>query len=164
MCGASCPRGVRNQEAVREPVGIARCGVKTWRHLHTRRQGAMVQVASPDVASKRVFTAWRQGAAGGVAKCGIKIWRHVTHMASGSQVASPDVASKRGVTCPRGVRGPCSVASKRASSTCAASQDVASIRGVRRPRTAGKRPQRLFSRRAICAPPQTTSLKKRSIA
>ena len=87
------------------PRGVARCGIKTGRHLPT----------------------WRQG----VVRCGVKTWRHLfmshqgarwrlqmwrqsmasfVYVASGSQVASPDVASKRGVTCLCGVREPGGVA------------------------------------------------------
>ena len=85
------------------PSGVGGCGVKTQRHLLTWRQGARwrrqmwrqnvasgIQVASPDVASKRGVTY----------PCGIRgrhqMWRQnvasLAHVASGIQVASPDVS------------------------------------------------------------------------
>ena len=57
-------RGVTCTHGVREPAGVARCGVKTWRHLPACRQGAT----------------WRR-----------QMWRQsvasLAHMASGSQGA-----------------------------------------------------------------------------
>ena len=69
--------------------GLARCGVKTWRHLLT----------------------WRQGAGGVaiVARCGVKTWRHLLTCLQGAggvagtvprqwpHLASQDVASERRV-------------------------------------------------------------------
>ena len=136
---------------VREPAGIARCGL--------REQGGV------DVASKRVVTCPRGARElGGIAKYGIKIWRHLftrrgvktwrhlptwhqgarwrhqmwrqnvtslTHAMSGSQCGVARRGVKTGVTCPRGVREP-GVASKRGV-TCA--------RGAREPGGARRRHQ-----------------------
>ena len=142
--GVTCSRGVRVPADVAskrgvacptasEPAGIARCGVKTWRHLPTCRHGAswhrqtwrqnMASLAQalPDVASKHGVTCPH-----GVREpCGVARWHqnvaspahqltspHVAsnvaslaHVASRSQMVSTDVASKRGVTCPSGVSG-----------------------------------------------------------
>ena len=84
-CGVTCPRGVR------EPGGVARRGVKTWRHLPTRRH----------VASKTSVTWHCCGVARsrgvreprGVAGRGVKAWRQ----APSTHAASQDVASIRGV-------------------------------------------------------------------
>ena len=68
--GVTCPRGVR------EPGGVARRGVKTWRHLPTWRQD------------------WEPG---GVAGRGVKMWRHLPTWRQGARWC--------GDTCLRGVRG-----------------------------------------------------------
>ena len=200
--GVTCPCGVK------EPGGVAKCGVKMWRHASTWRQGARWrrqmwrqnvasltasgspvaspdvasggQVASPDVASERgIIDPRGVRGPGGVARCGVKTWRHL----SGGQVASPDVASK--MWCPRGVRQPRGIVGAVPGFTPMASpgiaghgvkslmwrseshvaspdwrQNVASGaidlrgvagRGVERARQVSSK--RVFSRRAICAPP-----------
>ena len=113
--GVTCPHGVREPggvakcgvktwrhvpTGVREPDGVARCGVKTWRHLPTWRQRARWrrQMWRQNVASLK-GEGWR-----------CQMWRQnmasLARAVSGGRVALPDVAIKCGVTCPRGVRQP----------------------------------------------------------
>ena len=133
-----CSRGVR------EPAGIARCGVKTWRqgarwHRQMWRQNvasrAHVASGSP-VASPNI---WRPNVASRAPRRQGARWRRQTwrqnvaslaHAASGSQVASPDLASKRGVIDPGGVRQPGGVAGAVPGFTPIASPGVTG-RGVR---------------------------------
>ena len=70
-------------------------------------------------------------------------------------LASPDVASQRGVTCSRGVREPHGTWHQNVASSAIHLPGLAG-RGVRRPRPTGVSSKCVFSRRAICAPPQTT--------
>ena len=165
--GVTCPSGVR------EPAGIARRGVKTWLHLPTGvREASGVatwrqtvasphvapgsQLASPDVASKRCVTCppgVRE--ADGVARCGVKTWRHVpmwrqgarwrlqmwrqkvalAYMASGSHGVAGVVPGLKPLAS-LGVRGG-GVKTWRARHVCS---------------------KCVFSRWAICAPPQATPL------
>ena len=96
-------RGVKMSRGVREPSGVAGRGVKTWRHLPTRGQGArwrgrtwrqnvasLAYVASgSQVASRQNLRDAREPravagalpaltrAASGVAERGVKMWRHL---------------------------------------------------------------------------------------
>ena len=196
--GVTCPHGVR------EPAGIAQmwrqnmaslargagrqlpraCGVRTWRHLPTWRQGASCH-ARCGVKTWRHLPTWRQGA-----RWHLQMWREnvssLPHVALGSQVASPAVASKRGGTFLRGVREPRGVAVELYQRS-RHWPHLASERGVKEPRGVagcGIRRRRhtwrrrmwhqyvaseaqasrhmsskcVFSRRAIRAPPQATPL------
>ena len=163
--GVTCPRGVR------EPGGVAKRGVKKWRHLPTWRQGARWRRQT-----------WRQNvaslahvASGLGARWRLRTWRQnvasIAYVASGRHVRSPELCQRSrewppsqnvasSVTCPRGVTKP----------------HVASKRGVRRHRSTWRHrtwrqnvasrsqaPRHVsskcvFSCRAICAPPQATTL------
>ena len=142
--GVTCPRHVRKLPSphmaskcgvicpgVRGPCGVASCGGKMRRHLPTWRQAAM----------------WHHWSCTRVHANGLtrrhRTWRQkvqpLARVASESHAASPDVAS--GAIDLRGV-------AKRGVSTwrqeAQASRQVSS--------------KRVFSHRAICAPPQATPL------
>ena len=55
-------RGVPCLRGVREPGGVSRCGVKTWRHLPTWRQGAGWRLQMNVVKTRRHLLTWREGA------------------------------------------------------------------------------------------------------
>ena len=120
---------------VREAGGIPRCGVKTWRHLPTWRQGARWRRRTwrQNVASRAHMSSGR--------RCGVKTWSHLLTWRSSLELCQGSChwptwgerTWRQNVS--RGVREPRGIA--------VASPDVASERGVRRP---------------TCAPPQATPL------
>ena len=169
-CGVAGPRGVR------EPGGVAGRGVKVASLAHVASGS---QVASQDVASKCGVTCLRGvREPGGVAGRGVKMWRHLPAWRQGAtcgrrssaraharpRLASQNVASKCGVTCPRGVRELRGVA-RRGVKTWRQAPSIYVRHWTWRQNVASRSQASrhvsskcVFSRRAICAPPQATTL------
>ena len=134
---------------------VARCGVKTWRHLPNVASGS--QVASPDVASKRdalgvtcprsqpagAVPAFMPMASPGVVEPGVKTWRHLLTW-------HQKAMWRRWTWCQNVASGAIDLRGGTGRRVNTWRQEAQASRHVSS--------KWVFSHRVICAPPQATSL------
>ena len=138
---AASKHGVTCLHGVREPGGVARRGVKNWRHLLARHQRARwhVQMWRQNVASLACVASGSHAAS-------LELYQGSCHW---PRLASEDVASERGVTCSRGAIDLRGVAGRGVNTWRQEAQ------ASRHGHVSSKC---VFRRRVICAPPQATTL------